>query len=181
MSLRSRRSAARVHARLRHAAPAVAAFALLAAAAACGTDGRVPRREAAPAGASGIPQVPLRPGIPGPERRVVNPFAGDDSSINEGRRLYSWMNCIGCHFEGGGGIGPPLMDDQWIYGGRPDQIFDSIASGRANGMPAYGDKLVPEEIWRIVAFVETLNPDGAGGSDEGEEADSENRQGGGGR
>jgi cytochrome c oxidase cbb3-type subunit 3 len=153
---------------------------LLTAVAACGTDRPAPRREAAPAGASGVRQIPLRPGIPGPEPRVVNPFAGDDQALNEGRRLYSWMNCIGCHFEGGGGIGPPLMDDQWIYGGRPDQIFDSVANGRANGMPAYGDKLVPEEIWRIVAYVETLNPDRTGDSNGGEESGAENRQGGGG-
>jgi hypothetical protein len=63
----------------------------------------------------------------------------------------------GCHFAGGGGIGPPLMDDDWIYGGEPAQIFDSIASGRANGMPAYGDMLAAEQVWHIVAYVETLS------------------------
>jgi cytochrome c oxidase cbb3-type subunit 3 len=115
--------------------------------------------------------VPLVPGIPSAARTVVNPFEGDDHAINEGRRLYGWMNCSGCHFEGGGGIGPPLMDDAWIYGGRPDQIFDTIASGRPNGMPAYGDKLVPDDIWRIAAYVETLNPD-RGRSDEGAERET---------
>lgn len=91
--------------------------------------------------------------------RIDNPYAGDAGAHAEGKRLYSWMNCSGCHFEGGGGIGPPLMDDDWIYGGAPAQIYDSIASGRANGMPTFGDKLEPQQIWQIVTYVESLNVD----------------------
>ena len=45
------------------------------------------------------------------------------------------MNCVGCHCHGGGGMGPALMDDQWRYGGRIDQIAATIAEGRPNGMP----------------------------------------------
>lgn len=126
------------------------------------------RRDAAPSsGAAGalptiVRQVELVPGpaTPAPDR--PNPFAGDDHARAEGRRLYHWMNCSGCHFEGGGGIGPPLMDEQWIYGGRPAQIFDSIASGRANGMPAYGTKLPAAELWKIVAHVESLSDPSTG-------------------
>ena len=46
------------------------------------------------------------------------------------------MNCVGCHSHGGGGMGPALMDGQWRYGGRIDQIATTIAEGRPNGMPA---------------------------------------------
>ena len=42
--------------------------------------------------------------------------------IAEGQQLYMQMNCVGCHSHGGGGMGPPLMDDEWRYGGRIDQI-----------------------------------------------------------
>lgn len=111
-----------------------------------------------------VPQIPLVPGMPRGAPAMRNPFTGDTHALAEGKRLYHWMNCSGCHFNGGGGIGPPLMDDDWIYGGDPAQIFDSIASGRANGMPTYGDKLAAEQIWQIVAFVETLNPDRRSGS-----------------
>ena len=31
--------------------------------------------------------------------------------INQGSRLYRWFNCNGCHANGGGSIGPALMDD----------------------------------------------------------------------
>lgn len=121
---------------------------------------RRPREDAsAPAAAppDAVRQVDLVPGGAAPPVVRVNPFEGDAHALAEGQRLYDWMNCSGCHFAGGGGIGPPLMDDDWIYGGRPDQIFDSIASGRSNGMPAYGDKLATGQIWRIVAHVQSLH------------------------
>ena len=30
------------------------------------------------------------------------------------------------------------MDDKWIYGYEPEQIFATISQGRPNGMPAFG-------------------------------------------
>jgi len=125
----------------------------------CDRDARVTRRQAPPGGAPpySVPQIPLVPGVRTVSVDARNPFEGDEQALEEGRRLYDWMNCSGCHFAGGGGIGPPLMDEEWIYGGAPAQIFDSIASGRANGMPSYGDKLPSEQIWHITAYVQTLS------------------------
>ena len=136
------------------------------AAAGCTTGPPVVDRQVPPAGArmDGVRQVPLRPGLPidaGPPE--PNPLGSGPAVVNDGERLYAWMNCIGCHFDGGGGMGPPLMDAKWIYGGEPVQIFDSIVNGRPNGMPAFGDKLAADEIWRIVAYVETLSPEGEAG------------------
>src|SRR5688572_7786992 len=37
--------------------------------------------------------------------------------ISQGKTLYGAFNCYGCHAWGGGDIGPPLMDEKWIYGG----------------------------------------------------------------
>jgi cytochrome c oxidase cbb3-type subunit III len=140
---------------------AVVAIALVMLSACAQPD--VPAERQAPPGGDrmdGVRQVTLRPGgVTTPLTTSVNPLGSGPQVIKEGQRLYNWMNCGGCHFEGGGGIGPPLMDDDWIYGGSPAQIFDSIVNGRANGMPAYGDRLAADEVWRIVAFVETLNPD----------------------
>jgi cytochrome c oxidase cbb3-type subunit 3 len=53
-------------------------------------------------------------------------------------------------------MGPPLMDDQWRYGGRIDQIAASIAEGRPNGMPAWGSKLTADQIWDLAAYVRSL-------------------------
>ena len=78
-------------------------------------------------------------------------------AIAEGQFLYTKMNCVGCHSHGGGGMGPPLMDDEWRYGGRIDQIAASIAEGRPNGMPAWRSKLTDDQIWKLAAYVRTLS------------------------
>ena len=54
-------------------------------------------------------------------------------------------------------MGPPLMDDEWRYGGRIDQIAASIAEGRPNGMPAWRDKLTSDQIWQLAAYVRTMS------------------------
>ena len=73
---------------------------------------------------------------PGPPTRVIavrGPYDGNAYGVSEGKRLYNQFNCSGCHFQGGGGIGPPLMDAQWIYGSAPENIFETIVEGRPNG------------------------------------------------
>ncbi len=78
-------------------------------------------------------------------------------AISEGQQLFSWFNCVGCHSHGGGGMGPALMDDEWRYGGRIDQIAASIAEGRPNGMPAWRGKLTDDQIWKLAAYVRSLS------------------------
>src|SRR5439155_15876242 len=58
---------------------------------------------------------------------------------------------------GGGSIGPALMDEKWRYGGSIEQIYASIAQGRPNGMPTFRDKIPEQEIWEIAAYVRTLS------------------------
>lgn len=89
-------------------------------------------------------------------------------ALSEGKRLFGAFNCSGCHADGGGGIGPPLMDDKWIYGYEPADIYDSIDRGRANGMPAFGGSarepgikvvgtIPPPQIWQLVAYVRSMS------------------------
>jgi cytochrome c oxidase cbb3-type subunit 3 len=97
----------------------------------------------------------IQPG--GPEPSVANPSAGKAYDISEGQRLYAWFNCVGCHSHGGGGMGPPLIKENWIYGGEPANIFDTIVKGRPNGMPAWGGKIPEYQIWQLVAYVRSMN------------------------
>lgn len=78
-------------------------------------------------------------------------------AVSEGKRLYTWFNCVGCHSHGGGGMGPALMDDQWIYGSAPEQIFQTIIQGGPNGMPAFGGRIPEQQVWQIVAYVRSLS------------------------
>ena len=74
-------------------------------------------------------------GTPPPQDPIGTRFEGNKSAIAAGKELFGQMNCTGCHFNGGGGMGPALMSGHWRYGGRIDQIYASIAQGRPNGMP----------------------------------------------
>jgi len=88
---------------------------------------------------------------------VANPFEQNAYAMSQGKVLYENFNCVGCHFHGGGGIGPPLMDDKWIYGSEPDQIFATIIQGRPNGMPSFRGKIPDYQVWQIVAYVRSLS------------------------
>ena len=99
----------------------------------------------------------LVPGSPAPREPVLSPYQENAYGIAEGKRLYTAFNCNGCHAQGGGGIGPALMDANWIYGSAPDQIYSSIAQGRPNGMPAFGSHVPSQQIWQLVAYVQTLS------------------------
>ncbi len=99
------------------------------------------------------------PGVPADGRTLPNPLANEPAAARDGEQLYNSMNCTGCHgARGGGGIGPPFADEDWIYGGEPGQIFASVAQGRPNGMPSFGGRLPAESIWRIVSYVQSIAP-----------------------
>jgi cytochrome c oxidase cbb3-type subunit 3 len=78
-------------------------------------------------------------------------------AVAQGKRYYRWFNCAGCHAQGGGAIGPALMDENWIYGKDPDAIFATIMEGRPNGMPSYRGRIPEEEAWQIVAYVRSMS------------------------
>jgi cytochrome c oxidase cbb3-type subunit III len=99
----------------------------------------------------------LQPGQASPPPQVQSPYRGNAYGLSEGKRLFGWYNCVGCHHHGGGGIGPALMDHRWIYGSRPEQIFSTIVQGRPNGMPSYGGRLTEQQVWEIVAYVESMS------------------------
>src|SRR5579863_392912 len=115
------------------------AMLILVAAALCGCQ-REPS-EVAAAGASPAVETAVGP-IPGPPMQAAertNPYDQNPVAWKEGRQLFVQYNCSGCHGgHAGGGMGPSLRDPVWIYGSSDAHIFDSIAQGRANGMPAWG-------------------------------------------
>lgn len=109
---------------------------------------------------SGMPPVRQSELQPGPAVRTTpaySPYQKNAYGVSQGKTLYNQFNCSGCHFQGGGGIGPPLMDADWIYGSRPENVFESIAEGRPNGMPAFGGKIVTDQIWQLVSYVRSMS------------------------
>ena len=107
-----------------------------------------------------IALVPLSPGPTPPQE--VRTGKGKDYENNayhlaQGKKLFAWFNCNGCHANGGGGSGPALMDDKWIYGGQIENIVSTIREGRPNGMPSFRGKIPDEQIWEIAAYVRSMS------------------------
>lgn len=86
-----------------------------------------------------------------------NPHEENAVAVAEGKRLYRWYNCNGCHAAGGGAIGPALMDDKWIYGHQPEQIVATILQGRPNGMPSFAGRIPEDQVWKIAAYVRSMS------------------------
>jgi cytochrome c oxidase cbb3-type subunit III len=139
---------------------AASLLALACVLAACGRETRNSRGQPLPETANApIETTTLFAGQPEPTPPDPRAAAYEKNAYNlsEGGRLYRWMNCVGCHSHGGGGMGPSLMDDEWRYGGRIEQIVATILQGRPNGMPSFRGKLTEQQVWQLAAYVRSLS------------------------
>ncbi|HEY2211174.1 MAG TPA: cytochrome c [Bradyrhizobium sp.] len=102
-------------------------------------------------------QVPISHLFPGaqPSRpEIKNPVQGDPKALERGMKYFLSFNCVGCHApNGGGGMGPALSNNVFIYGSAPENIYLSIYQGRPNGMPAWGSVLPDAVIWDLVTYI----------------------------
>ncbi|TIX67217.1 MAG: cytochrome-c oxidase, cbb3-type subunit III, partial [Mesorhizobium sp.] len=78
------------------------------------------------------------------------------------------VNCTQCHGSGAQGSKgfPNLNDDDWLWGGSPDQIKQTITHGlrfasdpdtRLSEMPAFGDIITADQIAQVSAYVASLS------------------------
>jgi cytochrome c oxidase cbb3-type subunit 3 len=107
-----------------------------------------------------IAQTSLSPGPSAPvEKRGSKgkEYEGNAYHVNQGKSLFKAFNCSGCHANGGGGMGPALMDATWIYGGQIENIVDTIREGRPNGMPSFRGKIPEDQIWEIASYVRSMS------------------------
>jgi len=109
-------------------------------------------------------------------RRAVYQSRFDEASFDEIRSdeaLYAFAiaggkaafgdNCATCHGTGGAGASgfPNLNDDDWLWGGSVDDIYQTIRYGirsnsdetRFSQMPAFADMLSQDEIVKIADFI----------------------------
>ena len=87
-----------------------------------------------------------------------NPYTGDAVAIEQGRKLWRQSGCYSCH--GGvaeGGVGPSLIDDEWIYIPTDKTIYKAISQGRRGTvMISWSKDLNPDQIWKVVAYIRSL-------------------------
>jgi len=84
-------------------------------------------------------------------------IAGDKQAMEMGKRLYMTY-CVQCHgadARGAKGF-PNLTDGDWLYGGEPAQIEQSIADGRMGVMPAHA-QLGADTIKDLANYVRSLS------------------------
>jgi cytochrome c oxidase cbb3-type subunit 3 len=109
---------------------------------------------------AGVIDTALTPGV-GHSLTTADPRAqayyDNAGAVATGKRLFQQYNCSGCHSNGGGGMGPSLMDDEWIYGGRLEQIHQTLVAGRPNGMPAWGGKVPDPQLWQLATYVRSMS------------------------
>src|SRR6266542_4725031 len=74
--------------------------------------------------------------------------------VDAGRATFN-TTCASCHTEKlTGAIGPNLVDQLWIHGGNPTDIYNTVTNGvLIKGMPSWGPVLGAKKITEAVAYI----------------------------
>ncbi|MBR8841362.1 MULTISPECIES: cytochrome-c oxidase, cbb3-type subunit III [unclassified Pseudoalteromonas] len=91
-------------------------------------------------------------------KQDVLALAKNEEALEIGQRLFS-QNCAQCHgsdARGGAGF-PNLTDKDWLYGGTPDKIKETLLNGRVAAMPAWQDALGDQGVKEMTAYVLSLS------------------------
>lgn len=96
------------------------------------------------------------------ENLLANPFEGDKKALKRGKELYM-MNCAHCH--GPKGMGDGLVGKRYkgvttynsavVKDKKAGHIYWVITNGKGR-MKAHASQLSPDERWKVVSFVQTL-------------------------
>src|SRR5690606_14372449 len=92
------------------------------------------------------------------EEMSIPQIAADAEAQQIGQRLFL-NNCAQCHGSDarGGPSFPNLADRDWLYGGSPEQIQQSITKGRHGVMPPWRGTISPAEASDIAQYVRSLS------------------------
>lgn len=88
----------------------------------------------------------------------VEELTKNEEAMATGKRLFM-SNCAICHQTDAGGTKgfPNLTDNDWLYGGTPDNIKQTITYGRQAAMPAWGAVLGDEGTADMTQYVRSLS------------------------
>ncbi|WP_105168090.1 cytochrome-c oxidase, cbb3-type subunit III [Pseudoalteromonas sp. T1lg23B] len=91
-------------------------------------------------------------------KQDIETLAKDEKALEIGQRLFA-QNCAQCHgSDARGGTGfPNLTDDDWLYGGTPDKIKETLLQGRVAAMPPWKDALGEQGVKEMTAYVLSLS------------------------
>ena len=91
--------------------------------------------------------------------RTPEELAGDPAAMAVGERLFM-NNCAQCHgsdARGSKGF-PNLADTDWLHGGTPDKIAETITKGRVGSMPPMAAAVgSPDDVKNVANYVLSLS------------------------
>lgn len=91
--------------------------------------------------------------------KKIEDVAGDANAMAVGERLFM-NNCAQCHgsdARGSKGF-PNLTDNDWLHGGTPDRIAETITKGRIGQMPPMAAAVgSPEDVKNVANYVLSLS------------------------
>jgi cytochrome c oxidase cbb3-type subunit 3 len=108
-----------------------------------------------------------------PDQATILEMMGEEKWMTVAASIFQG-NCVSCHGANGQGIvGPNLTDDSYKNVTQITDIYSVIADGAANGaMPAWKNRLHPNEMVLLASYVATLRGNNAPGrGPEGERID----------
>jgi cytochrome c oxidase cbb3-type subunit 3 len=90
--------------------------------------------------------------------KPLNELARDASAMSTARNLFA-ANCSGCHGSDARGARgfPNLTDNDWLWGGDSDRVYETIANGRHGAMPAWGAVLGTEQVNEVASYVMSIS------------------------
>ena len=91
--------------------------------------------------------------------RKTEELAGDANAMAIGERLFM-NNCAQCHGSDARGTKgfPNLADADWLHGGSPEKIKETLAAGRRGQMPPMGAAVgTPDDVKNVANYVLSLS------------------------
>jgi len=90
--------------------------------------------------------------------KSIAELAVNDRALGTARNLFG-LHCSTCHGSDARGARgfPNLTDNDWLWGGAPDTIYQSIANGRNGVMPPWGAALGESGVEEVAAYVLSLS------------------------
>mgnify|MGYP001183573837 CR=1 FL=1 len=93
-------------------------------------------------------------------KEPIEELAKNDEALAVGGRLFG-NHCAICHGSDARGAKgyPDLTDDDWLYGGEPEKIVESITQGRNGFMPPQVDAIggTDQDVEDMVLYVQSLS------------------------
>ena len=111
-----------------------------------------PQAQQQDATATSTPPTPVAPTT---AAAVATSEAAPPAGEIDGQKLFA-KHCAGCHGADGKGAFGPDLSGEYQYNKTKLAVQESISSGRPGNMPAFGQKLSPEEIVALTDFILNL-------------------------